>query len=218
MRRMHSGICLKQCENMKIIDLTQKITKDFRTDIVNIVLSGSKYHAFVHQFHLSSMAGTYIDFPGHIKEFDNGFDSSNYPVEKLFMVDATVIKLNRSGKQREIHSEELEAAGVALDTPAVIVDAGWNALKEKNQDEIYFFEKDAITWFISKNIYLFVSDVYENHKDPRGIFVEFFRKGILTICNPANLEKITASKVKLCIFPLRIPGATQVPCRIIAVM
>ncbi len=215
---MHSGICLKQCENMKIIDLTREISKDFRTDIVNIRLSGTEYHAFVHQFHLSSMAGTYIDFPGHIKEFDNGFDSSNYPAEKLFMVDATVIRLNRSGKQREIHAEELDAANVVLDTPAVIVDAGWNLLKEKNQDEIYFFGKDAISWFISKNIYLFVSDVYENHKDPRGIFVEFFSKGILTVCNPVNLEKIAAPKVKLCVFPLRIPGVTQVPCRVIAVM
>lgn len=202
---------------MEIIDLTKEITEDFETRLVDIKFSGKTYHAPVHNFQLSSMSGTYIDFPGHIREFDDGFDSSNYPVEKLFMVDATLLRLNRAGKDREIHREELESCSVEIDTPAVIVDSGWNNSGKKNQDEIYFFGKDAIQWFISKKIYLFVSDVYENHKEPRGIFVEFFKAGILTVCNPCNLHKIREQKLKLCVFPLKIPGAVQLPCRVIAI-
>ena len=202
----------------KIIDLSKRITEDFETKVVNICLSGETYHAFVHRFNLSSMSGTYIDFAGHIKEFDDGFDASNYPFEKLFMVDATLLRLNRKGKDREIHAGELESSGVRIDTPAVVVDSGWNQIPDKNDDEVYFFGKDAIQWFISKKIHLFVSDVYENHKDPRGIFVEFFKAGIVTVCNPANLQMIDAQRFKLCVFPLKVPGATQVPCRAIAII
>lgn len=203
---------------MEIIDLTGTIQKDFRTDIVKIFLQDKTYHAFVHNFNLSSMDGTYIDFPGHIKEFDDGFDASNYPDKKLFMVDATLLRLDRRNKEREIHVEELESTNVKIDTPAVIVDSGWNQILKKDQNEIYFFGKDAIQWFVSKKIYLFVSDVYENHKEPRGIFVEFFKAGILTVCNPSNLHRIKKQKLKICVFPLKIKGATQVPCRVLAIL
>ncbi|MCM8824530.1 MAG: cyclase family protein [Candidatus Omnitrophica bacterium] len=203
---------------MNIIDLTKPVPGDFTTYTVNIFLKSKQYHAYVHNFHISSMDGTYIDFPGHIREFDDGFDTSNYPAEKLFMVDASLLRLNRQGRDREIHVNELETCDVKIDTPAVIVDSGWNALEKKNNNEIYFFGKDAIQWFVSKKIHLFVSDVYENHKEPRGIFVEFFKNRILTVCNPANLEMINKSKVKICVFPLKIPGATQVPCCVLAIL
>lgn len=203
---------------MEIIDLTKSIPENYKTDIVKILLEDKTYNAPIHNFRISSMDGTYIDFPGHIKEFNDGFDASNYPIEKLFMVDASLLRLNRSGKGREIHVEELESCNIKIDTPCIIVDSGWNRISQRRQDDIYFFGKDAIQWFISKRIYLFVSDVYENHKEPRGIFIEFFKNRILTVCNPVNLERITKSKIKICVFPLRIPGAVQVPCRILAVI
>ena len=173
------------------------------------------YNAVIHDFALSSMSGTYIDFPGHIEEFKDGFDAENYPVEKLFMVDTTVIRLDRKGMGREINARELEETGIKVDTGCLLIDAGWKS--EWNSKNVFFYGKDAIDWILSKPIHLFISDVYENHSRPNGIFVELFKAGISCVCIPANLDKISKTKVKICALPLKIPGAVQLPCRLLAI-
>lgn len=204
---------------MEIIDLTLNIKKEeYTTSIVEIPVGEEIYKGIIHNFTLSSMSGTYIDFPGHIKEFDDGFDAGNYPVEKLFMVDATLIRLNRKGSAREISAEELQSTGIRkIGTGCLIIDTGWEQVHHRDTEGIYFYGKDAIKWIISQPIHLFISDVYENHSEPRGIFVELFKAGISTVCLPVNLWKISQKKIKVCVFPLRVPGAVQVPCRLFAI-
>jgi len=200
---------------MKIIDLTSNVKEEYSTSIRRIPMPDRTYNAVIHDFALSSMSGTYIDFPGHIEEFKDGSDAENYPVEKLFMVDATVIRLKRTGLGREISARELEETGIKVDTGCLLIDAGWK--NEWDSKDVYFYGKDAIDWIISQPVHLFISDVYENHSQPRGIFVELFKAGISCVCIPANLEKISKTRIKICALPLKIPGALQLPCRLLAV-
>jgi len=131
------------------------------------------------------------------------------------MVDTTVIKLKRTGLDREISARELEDTGIKVDTGCLLIDAGWR--KEWDSKDVYFYGKDAIDWIISQPIHLFISDVYENHSQPRGIFVELFKAGISCVCIPANLEKISKTRIKICALPLKIPGALQLSCRLLAI-
>lgn len=200
---------------MKIIDLTSNVKEAYSTFSKKIVMPERIYNGIIHTFTLSSMSGTYIDFPGHIDEFKDGFNAENYPIEKLFMVDTTVIRLNRKGRDREITARELEETGIKVDTRCLLIDAGWE--KAWDSKDVFFYGKDAIDYLISQPIHLFISDVYENHSQPRGIFVKLFKAGISCVCIPANLKKISKTKIKICALPLKIPGAVQLPCRLLAV-
>ncbi|MFH0797521.1 MAG: cyclase family protein [Candidatus Omnitrophota bacterium] len=201
---------------MKIIDLTTEITGGVSRTLVPIRMKDSLYQGIIHNLVLSSMSGTYLDLPGHILEFDNRLDAGNYPLEKLFMVPTTVIRLKREGLGREIRAEELKATGISVKGKGLIIDTGWNP-RSIDSPEVYFYGKDAVGWIISQEIDLFISDVYENHADPRGIFVELFKAGISCVCIPVNLDKISKEEVKICVVPLKIPGVVQLPCRLLAI-
>jgi len=202
---------------MKIIDLTSDIKENYSTSIRKIAMPEHTYSGIIHDFNLSSMSGTYIDFPGHIEEFKDGFDAGNYPLEKLFMVDTTVIHLNRKGAGREINARELKETGVKVKTGCLLIDAGWESTRGSDNNGIFFYGKNAVEWIVSQPIHLFISDVYENHSRPQGIFVELFKAGISCVCLPANLGKISGNRIKICVLPLKIPGALQLPCRLLAV-
>lgn len=202
---------------MKIIDLTSNVREEYSTSLRKIPMPEQTYNAVIHDFSLSSMSGTYIDFPGHIEEFKDGFDAENYPVEKLFMVDTTVIRLNRKEPGREISARELEETEVKVNTGCLLIDAGWESSRGSDNDGIFFYGKDAVDWIVSQPIHLFISDVYENHSQPRGIFVELFKAGISCVCIPVNLEKISEKRIKICALPMKIPGALQLPCRLLAI-
>jgi len=204
---------------MRIIDLTAEIPETGKRSVVKIPMPGGDcYKGVVYDFPLSSMSGTYLDFPGHIEEFDDGRNAANYPLKKLFLVETTVVRLRRKGMPREINGKELEDAGIAVKTPGLLVKVDdWNLASPEEISQAPFYGKSAIRWVVSKRINLFVSNVYENHADRQGVFVEFFRAGIACVCIPANLDRITRERIKLCAIPLKIPGAVQLPCRLLAV-
>lgn len=204
---------------MRIIDLTLETPETGNRRILKLPMpDGNCYKGVIYDFPLSSMSGTYIDFPGHIEEFDDGKDAANFPLRKLFMVETTVIRLKRNSLPREIDGKELEDAGVPVKTPGLVVKVDdWDLKSPDSKGKAPFYGKSAIRWITSKRINLFISNVYENHADPRGIFVELFRSGITCVCIPANLDKITGNRIKICAIPLKIPGAVQLPCRLIAV-
>lgn len=204
---------------MRIIDLTSEILETGHRSIVKIPMpDGNCYKGVIYDFPLSSMSGTYLDFPGHIEEFDDGRNAANYPLKKLFLVETTVIKLKRKGLPREIDGKELENAGVAVKTPGLLIKVDdWNLAAPEEIARAPFYGKSAISWVVSKRINLFISNVYENHADRQGIFAAFFRAGIVCVCIPANLDRITRERIKICAVPLKIPGAVQLPCRLLAV-
>ena len=68
------------------------------------------YTGMVYRFNHGSMSGSYIDFPGHIKETDDGADAANFPIEDLFRIEADVIRLDRDTGSGAVTAPELAAA------------------------------------------------------------------------------------------------------------
>ena len=173
--------------------------------------------ALVYAFDHWGMAGTYIDFPGHIRETDDGTDAENYPVERLYAIPAGVIHLDREDGSGAIGADEL-AGALTTDSAcgALIV----NALGKRRFDDIawrsVYLRNDAVRWMIDRGIHLLVSDVYESDADPQNVFFDLFRAGISTICCPVNMHRLTTPTVKLTVLPLRFAGVTQLPCRVLA--
>ncbi len=208
---------------MRLIDLTMPVPSrenmrpTVHLDEWHLACCGVKQTGMVYHFDHWSMSGTYLDLPGHIKELDDGFDSVNYPLDKLYEVESAVIHLDRSEKPGKIHAEELAAASpVDGPIPGLIV----HALGQKRYDEVpersVALAADAVEWMISKGIHLLVSDVYEHCDEPENVFWKLFEAGISVVCCPINMQMLDAPLVKLTVLAPRYPGVTQLPCRLVA--
>jgi len=179
--------------------------------------SAQSYCARVHYFTHWGMAGTYIDFPGHIVETDDGADAATVPLERLFRLNATVIRLDREDGSGKISADELAAASPAVPPGDALV---LNALGDRRFDQIaersVYLGRDAVAWVVARGVTLLVSDVYESDTDPQGVFLDLFRHGVYTVCYPVNLHRLTQPMVTLTVLPLRFEKATQLPCRVVA--
>ncbi|NQU42386.1 cyclase family protein [bacterium] len=170
----------------------------------------------VYRFDHDSMISTYIDIPGHIKETANGLDASNCPLDRIFRVTAEVVHLDRESGSGGIEAVELgEACHESPLGTALVV----NALGRRRFDEIeersVWFTRSAIQWTIARRIQLLISDVYESYTEPQGVFYDLFKAGVITVCNPVNLDRLPKS-IRITALPLRFPGVTQLPCRLLA--
>lgn len=206
---------------MKLIDLTSEPgkTAEGRLNVerrdLHLQSPGVEYTGVIYEFKMSSMAGTYIDFPGHIAETDDGRDAFNYPLEKLYRRRAAVIRLDR--RVGGVTASELAAAcPVKIRSgDALIV----NALGDRQFYEVghrsVFFEMDAVEWIIEQGVELLVSDIYESQA-LLGVFLKLFKAGISTVCCPVDLDKLEGAEVKLTLMPLPVRGVTQIPCRLVA--
>ncbi len=208
----------------RIVDLTlpiparQKDRETLRTELWRITPAGrAPYDARVHYFNHDSMAGTYLDFPSHIEQTCDESDAASFPVEELFGLKATVIHLARTDGSGAIDAGELRAACPPPPIgPALII----NALGKLRFDQIHprsvYFSAQAVQWIIDQGVRLLVSDVYESSEHPQGVFESLFAAGVLTVCQPIRLDELTSPIVKLTVLPLRVLGATQLPCRVVA--
>jgi kynurenine formamidase len=185
-------------------------------ELVPLKSANFEYTAVIHEFSFSSMAGTYIDFPTHIKETDNGDDAANYPIEKLYRRSATTARLDRKNGSGGVGVEELRKAlpNGEIKTPVLIV----NALGNKRFDDVewrsVYFTLDAVEWICSSGIEIIISDIYESNNF-EGVFINLFRSEISTVCFPVNLHKLPVT-CEVTILPLKAPKAVQLPCRVVA--
>ena len=174
------------------------------------------YTAIVYDMAHDSMAGTYLDLPGHIEETDDGQDAATLPVERLYRLPAAVVHLDRQDGSGGIGAAELAAASEIDGNPQALI---INALGARRFDEIQersvYLELDAIDWIITTGVKLLVSDVYES-RALHGVFKALFGAGISTVCCPINLHQVKAPTVRLTVLPARIPQVTQLPCRVVA--
>lgn len=217
---------------MQIIDLTlpiatseeEKLAPDApwqETDTIHarqwpIGEGDAAYTARVHYLSHWGMAGTYIDFPGHIVETDDGDDAASVPAEKLYRLQASVIRLDRASGSGRISAGELaEAAPKPAAGQALIVNALGSRRFDEIEDRSVYFGRDAVRWIIDTGVHLLVSDVYESDTDPQGVFPDLFAAGVYTVCYPVNLHMITHPVVRVTALPLRFATATQLPCRVI---
>lgn len=204
---------------MPLIDLSLTIPAQAPDGSVTVTLEERRiqhYTGMIYHFRYDSMAGTYIDFPGHIKETMDGFDAVNYPMGKLFRVEATVIHLDRASGSGAVTVDEMEAACPKPFRGQALV---LNALGTRRFDAIesrsVWLGRDVRRWIIARNIHLLVSDIYES-KTLEGVFLDLFRAGITTVCLPINLSALTTPYARLTALPVRFETATQLPCRVVA--
>jgi kynurenine formamidase len=209
---------------MKIIDLTRDMSDTLFVDapeakVAEIALQSANiaYTGVVYEFAHSSMAGTYIDFTGHIKECADGNDAGNYPVENLYRQDADIIQLDRVSGSGGVSAVELEAAlqEKNSENKLLIINALGLLDSSAIEQRTVFLDSSAVEWIIAKKYRILISDIYES-RELNGVFYELFKAGIITVCEPVNLNAIRGKTVKISIFPLRYAGITQLPCRVIA--
>ena len=175
---------------------------------------------------LSSATGTYIDGPSHALGLDKSYPMSDIPIEKLFGVDAYVLKfdlkkLSKVGKRPAITLEDIVVAEKENipDNSAIIFATGWGrhwAYPDFLTDN-WFFKKDAVEYLVKKKPTIFAADTpsFDNIDAKQGIWDLIFNNNILIVAPLINLEKINAYKVKLYICPLNILNTTGLPCRVI---
>jgi kynurenine formamidase len=187
------------------------------TRVWTIADPAGPYHARVHYFGYWSMAGTYIDLPGHIVETDDRQDAASLPAATLFRLPATLVRLDRCRRPGAVRAAELQAAVPAgPGCPAVVLNAlgphRFDAIPERS----VYLARDAVRWVIDRGVRLLVSDVYESDDDPQDVFRTLFGAGVATVCHPESLGTLAGPRLRVTALPLRIPGATQLPCRVLA--
>lgn len=206
---------------MAQIDLTmdflgERFAPEIRREEKKLQSGLVSYTGVVYTMTHDGMSGTYIDFPGHIAETDNGLYADNCPLERVFRVPASVIHLSKKSGDGAVSGAELEEAfGGKIHTDALII----NALGKLNPLEMakrsVFLDDSAIQWIIDSKCRLLVSDIYESEA-LHGVFLKLFSAGITTVCLPVNLAALTAKEVLLTALFARMPGVTQLPCRLVA--
>jgi len=207
---------------MRLIDLSLPIDglgaadAPVRLEERSIGSEEKKYTGMVYHFAHDGMTGTYIDFPGHIKETDDGLDAATYPLEKLYRVDASVIHLDRPDRSGGVGADDLaEAHKFPIEGGALVI----NALGERRFDEIeersVWLTTDAVQWIVDTGVHLLVSDIYESQA-LHGVFYDLFEGGVSTVCLPVNLHQLTVPRVKLTVLSAPFRGVTQLPCRLLA--
>jgi kynurenine formamidase len=214
---------------MQLIDLTLPLEDSVPGDALpqpvvkcerwNLTAANGPYTAQVYNLSFNGMSSTYIDFPGHIAETDNGHDAGNCPLEILYRVRTAVIHLDCESGSGAVTADELQAAAPEgmQHGDAIII----NALGERRFDAVesrsVWLGPDAVQWIIDRGVKLLVADIYEA-EEIQGVFRDLFAAGINTVCFPINLHLLTEGVVFLTVLPMRAGGVTQIPCRIIAEM
>ncbi len=203
---------------MPVVDLTLEFSPETAQVLrqeITLQSANTRYTGVVYEFNHDSMQGTYIDFPGHIKETENGESADNFPLGRLYRVPASVIHLERAEGSGAVTAAELEKAfGGVPRTETLII----NALGPVNTQDIdsrsVYLDASAVEWIIASGCKLLVSDIYES-KALEGVFLRLFEHGISTICEPVNLWGLPP-QVELTVLFARIKNVTQLPCRMIA--
>ena len=205
---------------MSCVDLTapfisRKRESAFQEKLVHLKSANTKYTGVVYDLNCSTMMGSYIDFPGHIRETDDNVTGATVDLSDFTGMDAAVIHLDRAHQPGGISAEDLEKAyGGVPDTPAVIINALGSVGSFDIPERSVYLQLDAIEWLKKTPCRLLVSDVYESTA-LEGVFLKLFAAGISTVCEPANLHKLPDGKVKLTVLFPKIP-ITQLPCAMVA--
>jgi kynurenine formamidase len=199
---------------MKLIDLTLPwSTIETIEQLIPLRSDRTAYTGVIYDFRFNSMTGSYIDFPGHIRETADGMHAGNFPLSGLYRVPATLLRPKRSGNG--ITAAELaEALGNLPPTPCLVIHGRTGSDIPLISREIYL-TMEAVGWIIDSGCRLIVSDTYESERLD-GVFLKLFGAGISTVCMPVNLEKLTSPVMKITVFTPLLNGFVQIPCRIAA--
>lgn len=205
---------------MAYVDLTadfrgRKVLPEIVQREVALKSDKTEYTGVVYNISTSTMMGSYIDFPGHIRETDDGVNGANSDLADFTNMSAAVIRFDQAGQPGGITAEDLENAyGGVPDTQAVIINALGSVSSFDIPPRSVYLTLDAVEWLKKTPCKVLVSDIYESTA-LEGVFLKLFEGGISTVCEPANLHKLPAGKVKLTVHFAKIP-ITQLPCTLVA--
>ena len=205
---------------MTCVDLTapfhgRKVEAEIIRREVPLKSDKTEYTGVVYNISHSSMMGSYIDFPGHILETDDGVNAANADLADFTGIPAAVIHLDRAGQPGGVSAADLEKAyGGVPDTPAVIINALGSTGSFGIPPRSVYLTLDAVEWLKKTPCRLLVSDIYESTA-LEGVFLQLFGGGIATVCEPANLHKLPSGVVKLNVLFPKI-AITQLPCALTA--
>ena len=162
---------------MAYVDLTadfrgRKVLPEILQREVALKSDKTEYTGVVYNISTSTMMGSYIDFPGHIKETDDGVNGANSDLADFTNMSAAVIRFDRAGEPGGITAEDLENAyGGVPDTQAVIINAlGYVSSFDIPPRSVYL-TLDAVEWLKKTPCKVLVSDIYESTA-LEGVFLD----------------------------------------------
>ena len=162
-RRKEDGIMAND-KALRAVDLTcpatfsRHLPPECRESRLELKSAATRYTGVVYDLRLNGMSGSYIDFPGHIAETDDGRRADNVDLTEFYRMDATVIHVDRTEKSGGITGAELEAVcGGVPNTPAIII----HSMGPKDPPDINFrsswLTMDAVEWLIAAKCRILVS-------------------------------------------------------------
>ena len=172
------------------------------------------------------LTGTYIDGPAHAFGLEKEKPMHEMPLEKIFGVDAYVLKFNLSklpkeGKRPYVtmeHVKEAEKNNIPNKAP-IILATGWGQHWERPDymSNAWFLKKDVAEYLSSKKpiILGFDTPYADNLENEQGNWNIIYGSGVTLLAPLVNTKKITKFKVKLYIAPLNILNTTGLPVRVI---
>jgi len=178
---------------------------------------------------MHSQTGTYLETPAHYFGNDKSYLLIDVPVEKLYEIDCVVLHVElkdteNSFNKRPITVNDLENsknAGFVKEGDAVLVSTGW---EKYWMEDIYlkaspYFTHDAMMWLIDKKPFILGSDFarWDNLQKSENFFHKFYQANILMLAPCVNLSRVTNSRVKLSVLPLKISGTSCAPCRAVII-
>jgi kynurenine formamidase len=197
-----------------------KLVEIENPDWVDFTAYSQKFEGFC------MLTGTYISGPGHALGLEKVDPVHKIPLERLFDVDAYVLKFNlnnlaREGNRPYITLEDIKKAEEEKipDGSNIIIATGWgNHWSEPDfLTHDWFMKKDAVEYIVSKKPFILAMDSpsIDNVDNEQGLWNIVFSNDIYLVAPLVNLDKITKFKVKLYVCPLKILNTTGLPCRII---
>ena len=205
---------------MAVYDLTASFPAEYARKHIHLKevplqSAKTKYTGMVYSFELNSMCASYIDFPGHIRETDDGVTAENASVDDYYRVKCSRIRMERAGGSGAVSGEDLEKAfGSKVTTEALMI----NALGDQDPsegDRSVYLDESAVEWIIESGVRLLVSDIYESQA-LEGVFLKLFSAGITCVCIPRRMRLVTEKEFLLSVIFMNVPAVTQIPCRILA--
>ena len=225
----------------RIIDLSWPIEDRHIKAVSTVENPGSfRYNGYIclsHKFDCPASVGLHFEIASHCVPDPKGpplerlpkddVFAADVPVERLYEIPTTFLRLNRKGLDEAVTADELEkaAAGVSINADdALLVQAQETSTRVGQTDWKYqYFSPEAVDWIVSKKVRLFGSDTGEDHRNtphtPRHtvqLFMKLWKIGAWCLVRPNNLALIRKCRVKLTVLPL--PARTTVTtCRAVVI-
>ena len=178
----------------------------------------TKYTGEIWHFACDSMVGTYLDLPGHILETDDGQRGSNLDLADFYRVPTTILHLNRYSNSGAVTANDLHKANGGKDkvNRFLIVHALAEQLAPHDVEwRSVYLDSSAVQWIIDSGCKVLISDVYESEK-LEGVFLQLFKAGVSTVCEPVNLYKLKDCQEPLITIAFQPLPTAQIPITLLA--